>query len=700
MFLMRQKIHKVYDYRGSSGWLIAQTIRHEPKSFLQRRIVDGHFVWGLKAGWYEKRPHTNDLYPIKDAEPDKNKRPHDEAIWLENFKPVLYRLPEIISAIEKGKKVFICEGEKDADNLSALGFEATTNPMGANKWKDSYTKSLKGCKEVIIVADKDEQGRKHAKDVAKQLSQVGIPVKQIEMPNRNGTSVNDTTDWLKAGGTKQDFENLCRNAEVLEANDKYAENSPDKSVDESFAELIDEYGQPYYENDKGTVTSINESFWAGLYFSENIVLYEPDERRFYLYDHNTGAYKKITEDKIKRELSKRIFQVSQEIGRESLEKLRRNSVLNSVVAHLKGIAERWEAFKKVTNFVHVGNSIIIFKENGDSDFVEFSPKLHSRNQSPIFYDPDANCSRFLNEFLLPAVSKEDALLIKKYAGLCLLGKNLIQRLLLLDGLAATGKSTLSLIIQKVVGLNNVTQLRTNHLGERFELFRFRDKALLTGIDVRGNFLSDKGAYVIKGLVGGDYFDTEQKGGTASFPIQGDFCIIITSNSRLQVRLDGDVGAWRRRLLIVRFESPLSVMKIPNLADLLIEEEGSGILNWSLEGLRLVLEDIDEYGDIRLEGGQRKIVDALMAESDSVRHFMNDRVVKREGSDLTVNEIVENYAEYCSDKRWNPKPITVIQRELDELMLELFGTTKSHSIKREEKSARGFRGVSLGREDSD
>jgi len=474
----------------------------------------------------------------------------------------------------------------------------------------------------------------------------------------------------------------------------------DKSYFDSFTKLIAEYGEPYYLNGRGTVNSINESFWAGLHFTENTELYDSDEKCFYKYDKKTGTYKEITDAMIKIEISKRILEVSQETGVKSLEKHRKNNVLNNIVAQLRGIAERREAFKKVINFVHVGNIIIRFNENLEEEFVEFSPKFRSRNQSPIQYNPDATCNRFIDEFLLPAVSAEDALVIQKYTGLCLLGKNLIQKFLMLDGHSGAGKSTLCSIIQRLVGLNNVTQLRTDQLSGRFELFRFRDKTLLTGVDVPGKFLSDKGAHVIKGLVGGDYFDAEQKGGTGNFQIHGDYCIIITSNSKLQVRLDGDLEAWRRRLLIVRFESPPPVKKIPKLDEILINEEGSGILNWALEGLRLVLKDIEVYGEIRLEGKQRSIVDALMAESDSVRHFLNDNVVRKEGSDLTVSEIVETYAEYCPEKGWDPKPITSIHRELPSLMLELFATTRSHSIKRDGISARGYRRVGFKLVDSE
>ena len=161
-----------------------------------------------------------------------------------------------------------------------------------------------------------------------------------------------------------------------------------------------------------------------------------------------------------------------------------------------------------------------------------------------------------------------------------------------------GKTQLANVIQAVVGRENVTQLRTKWLAERFETYRFLKKTLLIGVDVEADFLSTKGATVLKGLVGGDWFDAEQKLGTGSFPMQGNFCVIVTSNTRLHVRLCGDVDAWRRRILIVRYEARLQKKSSLILAHL-SREEGPGILNWCIAGLDMVLRDIDasETGDI-------------------------------------------------------------------------------------------------------
>lgn len=91
--------------------------------------------------------------------------------------PVLYRLPEIAGASE----VWIAEGEKDADNLAALGLKATTNFDGAGKWRASYTDTLAG-KQVFIIPDNDEAGRKHADTVARNLHGKAATIKILELP--------------------------------------------------------------------------------------------------------------------------------------------------------------------------------------------------------------------------------------------------------------------------------------------------------------------------------------------------------------------------------------------------------------------------------------------------------------------------------------------------------------------------------------
>jgi hypothetical protein len=50
------------------------------------------------------------------------------------------------------------------------------------------------------------------------------------------------------------------------------------------------YGEPFYTNKDGRITTINEPYWAGVYGKEHRILYEPDEQSFYQYNPQTGLY--------------------------------------------------------------------------------------------------------------------------------------------------------------------------------------------------------------------------------------------------------------------------------------------------------------------------------------------------------------------------------------------------------------------------
>ena len=270
-----------------------------------------------------------------------------------------------------------------------------------------------------------------------------------------------------------------------------AEVPQDDSAD---AELRRRFGDPVFiseskDGESSRVSGINEAYWAGLYATENIALFEPNERTFYRYHEDTGLYTVESADAIKQTISSRLLEVAREAEHlAGLERFRTDRTLNAITAQLRGIIEQRGAFAEKQRIVHLANGVIVFTADG-ARLHPFSSSFRSRNRSPIAYDPAAKCPRFLNELVIPAVHADDVLLLQKMAGQCLLGENLIQRFTLLDGLAGRGKTQYSIVIQKVVGHDNVMQLRTQHLNERFELYRFLRRTLLVGVDVDENFLS-------------------------------------------------------------------------------------------------------------------------------------------------------------------------------------------------------------------
>ena len=138
----------------------------------------------------------------------RQRRPDGKGNWIPSLgeqEPVLYRLPEVLAAIHDGKRVFIVEGEKDADNLAELGYTATTNPMGAGKWREAFSAYFENA-DVVILPDNDEPGRSHAEQVAASLVAKKATVKVVGLPNL--PEKGDVSDWLDAGGDLDTLEKL------------------------------------------------------------------------------------------------------------------------------------------------------------------------------------------------------------------------------------------------------------------------------------------------------------------------------------------------------------------------------------------------------------------------------------------------------------------------------------------------------------
>lgn len=162
-----------YAYMDEDGKVLFEKRRHEPKTFTQRAPKG--------TGWVAS---------------------------LQGVRKVLYNLRAVMAA----KVVFICEGEKDCDALSAaLGGEvtlggqawttaATCNFDGAGKWKDEYAAYFAG-RRVLILPDNDDPGRAHAASVAISVAKFARSVKIIELPGL--PEKGDVSDYLQCGTITQ-----------------------------------------------------------------------------------------------------------------------------------------------------------------------------------------------------------------------------------------------------------------------------------------------------------------------------------------------------------------------------------------------------------------------------------------------------------------------------------------------------------------
>jgi hypothetical protein len=178
-----------YDYVDAQGELIYQVQRFYPKSFRQRR-------------------------------PDNN------GGWVYNLKGVP-ALPYLLPALQRDlqRTVFIVEGEKCADTLSNHGLLATTNSGGAGNWKPLLNHHFRG-RDVVMIPDNDDAGRKHAQRVVENLFGIAKSLKILDLPDV--PEKGDVVDWLAMGNSP---ESLISLAEKVPFIDEIPNDGGDKDDD-------------------------------------------------------------------------------------------------------------------------------------------------------------------------------------------------------------------------------------------------------------------------------------------------------------------------------------------------------------------------------------------------------------------------------------------------------------------------------------
>ncbi len=174
--LMRQGYNLVdtYQYYDPEGKQVYQKLRYQccsedqhSKRFLLRHQGENGF-------WYMGRGEHPD-YP--------------------------YHLPDMIS--NRLSPVLVCEGEKDADTARSLGFLA----VSIHNWNQCVL--YFNNRDIILIPDNDEAGRKKVNDARKILLPVAHTVYCLDLPELKEKE--DLTDWVQKGGTGTDLQALIQN---------------------------------------------------------------------------------------------------------------------------------------------------------------------------------------------------------------------------------------------------------------------------------------------------------------------------------------------------------------------------------------------------------------------------------------------------------------------------------------------------------
>jgi putative DNA primase/helicase len=617
----------VYDYVDEAGGLLFQVLRTADKQFPQRR-------------------------------PDKSK-PKGWAWKLEDTRRVLYRLPKVLDAVAAGEPVFVVEGERDVHSIEGVGEVATCNPGGSNKWRDEYADVLAKAR-VIVVADKDEAGRRHARRVAASLHTVDAEVTVVE-----AVEGKDVTDHLAAGYTLEQLFVID-----VDHNDPPPPPAP-------VAVRGDEPGPPPKERftDLGNALRLVREHGTEIRYVGQWGSWLVWDGRRWERDHagNVHELAKASVASMWRELAT----IDNPDRREAQAKW---AVRSEGAARIEAMVRLARTDPRVA----VGPDDLdadpwaLNALNGTVDLrtgllrPHDPAALHTKVAS-VQYLLDAQAPRF-HQFLEAIVPDPDVrVFLQRAVGYSLTGLTTEQVLFFAHGSGANGKSTLFETLLALLG----------------DYGRHSDPELLLakGGDVHPTGVADlMGARLVvsseieegrrlaeatvKQLTGGDRIKARYMR-QDFFEFTPTHKLFLHANHRPIVR-GTDHAIWRRLRLVPFTVTIERSDQDPHLAARL-EGELPGILNWALAGARDWI-----HGGLTEPLAVQAASDDYRADMDILGAFLADRCVQFPYAQVTAEHLYRAYTDWCDEN--GERPIT--QRRLGMSLTERgFDRAKSTTTRR-------------------
>jgi putative DNA primase/helicase len=600
-----------YIYHDENGKSLFRVLRYVPKRFLQQRSDgNGGWVWGLK----------------------------DKKTGKLLVRLVLYNLPKVIQSIKDGLTVFIVEGEKDADNLTALGLIGTTNPGGARKWRDDYTELLAGA-SVIVVADKDAVGREHAHEIARSLSGKVNQLKILELPERNGQQVKDASDWLTAGGTRQELEQLI--AETPAWNPNAKETQP---------EVNSKSETPSKRNILTDTT--NAEFIAGLF--GGCLRYDHLRNRWLLWnkhywqqDADGEVYRLAIEAARQRyigsvtisNLEERQRVAAWAISSEQRTRLDNAITLAKNIQPIADVGNQWDTDPWL---LAVQNGVINLRTG---KFSPGKPEDRITLHTGIKYDSSAMCPRWM-QFLDEVFNGDYELInfIWRALGYSITGITTEQVYFMGYGNGANGKGRFLGTIRKILDdyaydAPFSTFELTNRPNIPNDLAALERRRFVTSSETNEGARLNEAR--IKALTGEDPC-------TARYLHREFFTFLPVCKIWLAVNhkptvMDDSYGFWRRVRLIPFTRQFRGESADKNLGEKLLVE-ASGILNWLIEGCL-------EWQRRGLHPSPTVVMSATevyQTESDPLGQFITDKCVQSPQVTVKATELYKKYLQWADE----------------------------------------------------
>jgi len=566
-------------------------------------------------------------------------------------------------------------------NAGGAAKRRTDGKPGKSKWRPELNRFFRDLCPIIL-CDNDDAGRDHANAVAANLASVSARVRILELPGLPPKG--DVSDWLAAGGTREELERLAAAAPDFQ---------PEPNRD-----LPDIESQPQL----GSVLVIDA---AAPYTTAKLFLnrvFTEDEKRTLhhhrgaFYRWNGSAYPDVVEAELRSRLYAFLDQCFTRGPEGDLRPVKPGAAMVTNVldalraaSHLEGSIAAPAWLEQVPDLpadeiVACSNGLLHLPMRM---LLPHTPAFFTYNALDFAFERAAPEPRQWLAFLRQLWPEDPEAIetLQEIFGYCLTGDTRQQKAFLIVGPKRSGKGTIARVLARLVGAGNAVAPTLAGLGMNFGLAPLIGKRVAVISDARLGGRADQHAIAerLLSITGEDAITIDRKYLPAwTGQLQARFIIISNEIPRLA---DAS-GALASRFIVLVLSNSFYGREDMALTGRLLTEL-PGILNWAIAGWHR----LTERGHFVQPRSALDAVQQLEDLGSPVGVFLRERCAIDAVYTVEINRLFEAWCEWCRVQgREHPGTAQSLGRDLRAAMPGL----KTTQPREGEERSRFYQGIGL------
>lgn len=411
---------------------------------------------------------------------------------------------------------------------------------------------------------------------------------------------------------------------------------------QEYQAIIEKFGEPFPVEGRRS-PRINTCFFSAAFLQDTQVKYFHDVGWLKM---KNGRWHSTSSAAIKIAIRDLILRLMRSTSKSCFSQIT-PGLLHEIMqmVQLENGAERFPPLDP--DIIPLSNGILLWDSTcHEFAFRDYNQKDMILDSLTVPYVPNAKAPLFEEKIREIIPDADDRRVIQDYLGASLFPANRTRKFLLFQGEGGCGKSLLVLLISKILGPKRVFDLNFRTISSPFGFSDLTTQTLLTASEAISGGLCSSGGEFVKKVVGNDFFQSSRKFENIRQKHFGTFSLIIVTNNKMQVKFEGKGQEWKDRMLPILFHHHIPEEKQDRtLVDRLLTEEGSGILNWILDGARHVR---NSNWRIELTATQKVRRDKLVDEIRSMDMFVCNYIRRSAGNEFSSRSAYATYIRHQRD----------------------------------------------------